>query len=62
MGSFIIYRIQQTLPAKLEKLHELLQNSDEQFAPQCGANLKPTRLSTHVCTIRSNGEIEENVI
>lgn len=42
MGSFIIYRIQQTLPAKLEKLHELLQNSDAQFAPQCGANLKPT--------------------
>lgn len=40
MGSFITYGIQQALPAKLEILHTRVQNSDEQFAPHCGANLK----------------------
>lgn len=40
MGSFIIYRMQQAVPAKLEILHELVQNSDEQLAPHCGAYYK----------------------
>lgn len=40
MGSLITYRIQQAMPAKLRFLHTRVQNSDEQFAPHCGANLK----------------------
>ena len=40
MDSSITYRIQQTLSAKLGILHEPVQNSYGQFAPQCGAYYK----------------------
>ena len=44
MDSSITYRIQQTLSAKLEILHELLQYLNDQLAPQCGANLKKHKI------------------
>ena len=44
MGSFITYRIQQAVPTKLKILHTCVQYSDEQFASQCGANLKTYKI------------------